>query len=231
MSWKSAIIRLQEIDLELKSARSQLDAVKRALKDDAKLQRAKENAQQKAAAAKQAAKEQKEWEFKVNQVAEHRARIKSRLYGGAIRNPRELEDLQAKMDSLQRHKEKLEDKLLAAMLTREAADNAAEEANKTLAQTEAEWQQQQTQLTAKQEKLQQYLSNLQTDTKSTTERIPAEILASYRHLQERIGNPAIARLKRNICGVCGIEVIPPRRRSAQGGKETYCDSCGRLLIA
>ncbi|MEA3310147.1 MAG: hypothetical protein U9Q70_11645 [Chloroflexota bacterium] len=231
MTWKSAIIRLQGVDLELNSARQQLAEVRCALKDDVELQQTRARAVQCAAIAKQAAREQRNWEFKVNQVAEHRTSVKSRLYGGAIRNPRELEDLQAKMASLQRHKEDLEDKLFEIMFAREEADDAASAVARTLAQTEEQWQAQHAELTARQEELQQYLGTLKLEVTELEGRIPTEILASYRRLQQRMGNPAIARLNGNICGVCGIEVISPRRRAAQAGKEVYCDSCGRLLIA
>ncbi len=230
MTWKSAIIRLQKIDLESSSARHQLSEVHRALKDNVELERARARAHQRAVAAKQTAKEQRDWEFKVDQVVEHRVRIKSRLYGGAIRNPKELEDLQAKMASLQRHKKDLEDKLFEAMFAREEADGAAAEAASELARREEQWQAQHAELTTRREELQQYLSTLENDTEKMEKRIPAEILDSYRHLQQQIGNPVIARLNGNICGICGIEVISPRRRAAQAGKEVCCDSCGRLLI-
>jgi hypothetical protein len=184
-----------------------------------------------AKAAKEAAKAQKELEFQVKQLEIEREQVESRLYSGAVKNPRELQDLQAKVDSLKRRRSKLEDKLLEAMIEREEADAEAAETGTALEAAENQHAAQVVELKAEQGTLQRRVEKLQQEVEESESQIPDQLLNAYRHLQERMGNPAVARLKGNICSVCGIEVIVSRQQSAKAGKVTYCDSCGRLLIA
>ncbi len=231
MNWTQAIVRLQAADLELNDARRHLAKVKTDLKNDAALRQAQRHAEQCGAAAKKATKRQQDLEFKVQRVEAEREQTESHLYSGRVRNPRELEDLQAKIRSLDRRKAKLEDQLLEAMIVREEADTDLHEAQKSLEATENAWAEQHERFTEEATNLHRHIAELEAETKALEEQIPTTILETYRYRQERIGNPVIARLKRHTCSVCGIEVISSRREIAQKGEETYCDGCGRLLIA
>jgi uncharacterized protein len=231
MSWTESIVRLQAVDLELNNARRHLTQVEQDLKDDAALRRAEQRAQQTQAAAKKALKRQEDLEFEVERVETEIERTESALYSGRVRNPRELEDLQAKIRSLKRRKAQLEDRLLEAMIVREEADAEAQEASEVLQATKQAWEENQRALTEEATTLREHIAELEQETEELEQQIPAKTLDTYRYLQGRIGNPVIARLKGNTCSVCGIEVISSRRQSAWDGKETFCDGCGRLLIA
>ncbi|MGC9397873.1 MAG: zinc ribbon domain-containing protein [Anaerolineae bacterium] len=231
MSWTEALVRLQAVDLELNGARRRLAEVEEELEDDAALRRARTRVQHTQKAAKRAAKRQEEIEFKVQQVETERQQTEAHLYSGRVRNPRELEDLQAKIASLERYRAQLEDQLLEAMIEREETDAEARAATEALQRAEQAWEERHATLTAEAEVLREQIAGLEQQTEELEQQIPTSMLETYRYRQKRFGNPVIARLRGTTCGVCGIEVISSRREAAQQGKETYCDSCGRLLIA
>jgi uncharacterized protein len=59
------------------------------------------------------------------------------LYGGKIRNPKELQDLQVEIAALKRRTATLEDEQLEAMLAVEDAETQLTEANKNLNEVKA----------------------------------------------------------------------------------------------
>ncbi len=230
MTWTRSIVRLQAVDMELNNARRHLAQVKKGLEDDVALRAAEAHAKQCKATAKKATKRQETLEFEVGRVDTEIEQTESTLYSGRVRNPRELEDIQAKIRSLKRRKAHLEDKLLEAMIAREEADAAAQEAAETLQATRQRWEENHQALTEEAAALRQNIAALEQETAELEQQIPSNTLETYRYLQGRIGNPVIARLKGHTCSVCGIEVISSRRQSVHEEKETFCDGCGRLLI-
>ncbi len=231
MSWMQALYRLQEVDLALAEARKQLQEVELLLKDDQELQQARQEVTAAETILRQAQKVQKDLEFELNRVETERKQAEQRLYSGTIRNPREMEDLQAKTQSLKRRKSELEDKLLEAMLAREEANETHEAALDALEAVTKRWGATQTQLKATGETLRAQIAALETEGKKQAREVPPATLETYRYLQSKMGVRVVARVDGEVCSVCGIDLTGRTRRNAKEGKETYCDSCERLLVA
>ncbi|MEA3396368.1 MAG: hypothetical protein U9R05_02795 [Chloroflexota bacterium] len=230
MSWTAAVLRLQEVDLELTTVRGRLQEVAAALQDAAALRAARQRAQEKTITADATRKAQKDLEFELDRVETKLQQKETRLYGGAIRNSRELEDLQAKVQSLKRRKSQIEDKLLEAMLTCEEAEAEEQQATAQLQDVEQQWQQKQETLGAERDALQSQIATLEAEVTQHQGELPASVLDSYQYLQPRRGGISVARLQGDVCSVCGIKTTSQRKQSAEAGRETYCDGCSRLLI-
>lgn len=231
MAWTDALLRLQEIDLELDSLREHLFEVNTLLQDDTDLQKVRERAAEQAAEVKHARESQKDLEFELGRVETELKSVESRLYGGAIRNPRELEDMQAKAQSLRRRQNQLEESLLEAMIAREEAETQATEAQQQLETATRKWEEEHTALEAERRDLETCIAAREEEAQELARVIPSSILDSYRYLRGKMGGLAVARLKGEDCSICGIKVTSGRGHSARAGKETYCDGCGRLLVA
>ncbi len=230
MSWTAAVLRLQEVDLELTALRKRLQEVEAGLQDDAALRAARQRTQEKTTTADTARKAQKDQEFELGQVEAKRQQKETRLYGGAIRNSRELEDLQAKVQSLKRRKSQIEDKLLEAMLVCEEAEAEEQQAAARLQDVEQQWQQNHETLSTERDALQARVATLEAEAAQHQGELPASVLDSYHYLQPRRGGISVARLQGDICSVCGIKATSQRKQSVKAGRETYCDGCNRLLI-
>ena len=230
MSWTAAALRLQKVDLELVALRKRLQEVEAGLQDNAALRAAHQRAQEKTITADVARKAQKDLEFELGRVEAKHQQKETRLYGGAIRNSRELEDLQAKVQSLKRRKSRFEDKLLEAMLVCEDAEAEEQQSAARLQNVEQEWQQKQETLGAERDALRARIATLETEAAQRQGELPASVLDSYRYLQPRRGGISVARLQGGNCSVCGIKVTSQRKQAVKAGQETYCDGCGRLLV-
>ncbi|HOU14990.1 MAG TPA: hypothetical protein PKZ84_17920 [Anaerolineae bacterium] len=231
MPWTDALLRFQEIDLELQRLNQRLTEIQAALHDETELLQARQHAEQSAQAARAANKKQKDVEFELQRTQTELQQTEQRLYGGSVTNPRQLEDLQAKSQSLRRWIAKLEDDLLEAMVAREEADETASAAAVKLQQITAQRETLCRTLTAEREELQTRGQTLLKEAPRIKEKIPPAILDSYHYLTSRTGGIPVARLNGDICSMCGVEVLKPTQRKVKNGEEAYCDGCRRLLVA
>ncbi len=231
MPWTDALIRFQEIDLELQRLNQRLTEIQAALHDETELLQARQHAEQSAQAARVVTKKQKDVEFELQKTQTELQQTEQRLYGGSVTNPRQLEDLQAKSQSLRRWIAKLEDDLLEAMVAREEADETASAAAAKRQQITEQRDALCHNLTAEREELQTRGQTLLKEASRVKEKIPPAILDSYHYLTGRTGGIPVAQLNGDICGMCGVEVLKPTHRKVKNGEEAYCDGCRRLLVA
>ncbi|MGC9522564.1 MAG: zinc ribbon domain-containing protein [Anaerolineae bacterium] len=231
MAWPQALIRLQEIDRELAEHRRRLEAIASELQQDSAVREAERTAESCAEAAREARQAQQELEFELSQVQTKREREEQNLYSGRITNSRELQDLQAEIQSLRRRISSLEDELLEAMMEREAADEAASAAQERLQETRARIEAQQAHLIEERAELETTDEALRAERAKLAEQIPPAILDTYEHLWDRTGGMPVAQLNGEVCSVCGTVVLRMTRRKVSRGEEAYCDTCGRLLVA
>jgi hypothetical protein len=231
MQWSQSLIRLQSLDLELEEHAQRLAEIATRLKEDAEVRQARRVADQRREAAAVARRHQGDLEFELGQVQIKRTRTEQNLYGGKIINSRELQDLQAELESLKRRVSVLEDQVLEAMLAREEADDAAKAAADRLAALEAALAQNQGALTAERDRRQAAVAALQGDRAGVVSGIPPRLLESYDYLRKRGGGIAVAHLRDDAtCSVCGTELLRPTVQAVHRGQEAYCDTCRRILV-
>ena len=230
MPWPQALIRLQQIDLEMEEHQERLGEIALELREDAELARARRLAQQAGAAVEAARHTQHELEFELSQVQVKRSREEQNLYSGRITNSRELQDLQAELESLKRRVSALEDEVLEAMIEREEADLVAKEASREVAKLEARRDEVHARLLAEKAKLETLNAALAEERQATAAEIPPAMLDTYGYLRERTGHLPVAQLRAGTCSICGTEVLRPTRVKVERGQEAYCDSCRRLLV-
>src|SRR3954447_25101170 len=103
LSLISDLWKLQEIDSALDARRASLEDAEARLGDTEELLAARERTQELREAAPRARTEQKDIELEADELRSKIAPLETKLYGGSIRNPKELKDLQADIDQLKRH--------------------------------------------------------------------------------------------------------------------------------
>lgn len=155
------------------------------------------------------------------------------LMSGRVRNPKELAGMEANVEALRRHRAALDDQLLEALLEVEHWQETLERRQKRLAEQESAWR-------AEQDTLLQERESSLAELKSLGARLQRQwaALASadqelYRNLRSRKGGRALALLRGDTCGGCGMVLatgmIQQTRNAEQDGERVFCPSCGRLL--
>lgn len=170
-------------------------------------------------------------ELEVQSLQQKRAKVHADLYGGRIRNPKELEAMQEEVEALDRSRGRLEDEMLALLdqverlEPEERSAVAAVEAAQAALERQTAWFQQ----TARE--VERELVDLAARRAALVTDLDESLVRRYDRLRERKGGIAVVAVHNGICDGCHV-VIPDRLlRRLEEDPETQaaCDGCGRLL--
>ncbi|MGQ0603727.1 MAG: zinc ribbon domain-containing protein [Anaerolineales bacterium] len=230
MSRVSALFRLQTIDLELDAARARLVEIERALASNPAVQAARAAVAQAEAQNHITAAALRIIELDNGSLTEKIREVEGRLYGGAIRNPKELSDLQADVDSLKRRLATGEDQQLTAIESAETAEAALAAATAALRAAEAEAARSDAALTAEREALQSRTGKLEGEREAASISIPAADRQLYERLKPAKHGRPLSRMESEVCAACGIEPTTLMMQSIRRGAELVrCTGCDRIL--
>jgi len=160
------------------------------------------------------------------------ARLKAnqeRMYGGKVRNPKELSGLSEESKSLKRHRSELEDSELELMLLAETQEAEVVARGARLRQVEADWQEQHAVLLAEKANLVARLADLEELRSEVRSRIAMADLAMYDDLRSRLGGVAVALVRHGMCQVCGVDLPTAEAQAVERGERHFCPVCDRLL--
>ena len=232
MSASFGLFRLQQIDSHITQIEMRLAKIQKTLEDNAELQAALE--QVKGA----------ETEEQTSERAQHKAedeaqgqqikiqQAESSLYGGLVRNPKELQDLQADIASLKKHLALLEERELQDMLKTEAAQASVQKAHSELSLVQARLGNEHHELFEEKESLTSELNRLQSERQAAVSAITMDTLKAYDELRQQRRGVAVAQVSDNACGACGTTLTAAIQQTARHAAElVHCPSCGRILYA
>ena len=157
-------------------------------------------------------------------------RSEDALYGGSVRNPKELQDLQKEVEALKRLLSQREDAQLEAMLTAETAEAASREAEARLQAVRHERLQQEARWRGELDDLQRRLASLDARRAALVAEVPPDALATYERLRQSRGGLAVAAVEEQACTACGAPLTPDLVRAARSGDAlVFCRTCKRIL--
>ena len=230
MSQSSNLYRLQQIDSQLDQAHNRIEEIKISLSNNPALTQAQaqltetEQISSDAMKALQRAEEAvQDQRIKINQA-------ESVLYGGKVRNPKELQDLQNDVGALKRYLGVLEDRQLEAMLRSDDTGEALQAARIHLDETLAKTTEEQAGLRGELSRIQKESERLEVERQVANKAIGPDELALYEQLRQTRRGIAIAIISNQACGACGSLLTPALVQAASSPAQLVrCTSCGRIL--
>ena len=232
MSEPFKLYRLQQIDSQIDKINTRLKAIETALNSDQTVRMAQLKVEQSQEALK---KEQKNLRTAEHDVHTQRVKIEqseSTLYGGKVRNPKELQDLQNEVASLKRYLSVLEDRLLEAMIAVESVDEQLQGEIKLLENAQAESASEHKDLTQEKESLLTDFNRLVGQRTATIGSIPAEDIHIYNQLRRTRSGIAVARIVDKCCSACGTTINAALLHAARSPNQiSRCDGCNRILYS
>ena len=230
MSQKRRLANLQDIDTQLDQARSRLEEIDAALSDNSAVKKAAARAKKAEDRFTKVRLALKHAEQDVQVQEEKIEKNQKALYGGSVRNPKELEDLQMEAGALRRYLSVLEDRQLEAMIVFEEAEAAQEDAQTNLAAVKKQAAAQNTDLTAEQAELEAKVAQLEAQRSAAIAEINADLLERYEEIRQKRFGQAVAGVRDGSCAACGAILSAAQAQEARSPtKITYCDTCGRIL--
>lgn len=222
---------LQAIDDELARLRRQLDTVLEQLDEPDGIADARARLAALEARRDALRRSQRELDAEVHALSDRVHAEEQRLYSGAVKLPRELEDIQREVAALRRQRSRIEDDLLAVMARLEEAEPACDEAAGHLATLEAGHAARTANLIAERDRLQEAITNDEARRQAIAAAIPPAVIAIYDDLARRKAGVAVAHLRGSTCTRCRIAMPDTvRRKVITSDALTQCPNCERLLV-
>jgi predicted nucleic acid-binding Zn-ribbon protein len=232
MSAALGLYRLQQVDSQVDQIQSRLNAIQQILENDDELRAA-------SSLLTAAEKKNKEAEHLLKQseleVEKQRLKIQqaeASLYGGLVKNPKELQDLQKDIASLKRHLETLEERELAAMEVAESAEKELNAANAAMENVKSSRGDQFSQLAKENDKLNKDLETLLSERSAVMKDISTSMVSTYDQLRKQRRGLAVTTISDDSCAACGTTLTASLQQNARSASQLFnCPTCGRILYA
>lgn len=232
MSQKLDLFRLQKIDTRRDQIATRLQEIERILRETQELVNARDQLNKAETSTRAAQKALQEAETAVHSQHVKIEQDEASLYGGKVRNPKELQDLQNEVASLKRYLAKLEDQQLEAMLSLEENEARLTSAQSQMAMVEERTQQQHSGLIAEKNALIKDLERLDSEHQATSRPVSPESLMVYENLRKQKRGLAVTQVDDCTCTACGATLTPSECQVARSPSQiSLCPSCGRILYA
>lgn len=233
MSRAHSLFRLQEIDLALDNNNDRLEEIQRILSDSEELQQANANLSHTSSALREVNIELKDAEYAVEAQRAKISESEQVLYGGQIKNPKELQDLQMEVESLKRYLSSLEDRLLDVMVNLEQAEIDHETAENILTNIEHAQQAEHQDLEIEQNRLQDENERFLVDREAALASVSEDDLKLYLQIREKQGGIVVAKLENDgSCSMCGLSPSASQQQLIRAGTHLeQCKQCRRILYA
>jgi len=212
--------------------RARLDAIRETLENDLELRRAKDSASASEEAYTKAGRLLKASE---SEVESHRIKIEqveASLYGGQVKNPKELQDLQMEVTSLKKHLGTLEERELEAMIRAEETEKTLNESKIKLQNVELHLKEQNHDLAGESDALKKNLERLVSERTVVIGDLAGTLLSTYEKLRQQKKGIAVASMIENSCSACGTTLTQSQHQNARSTDQLFnCPTCGRIIYA
>ena len=226
-----ALYRLQELDQSIARAHKRLAQIREQLNQHSALQTAQKQVDEAQNQLKPLKTRLRDLELQLQTTRQKQSATEERLYSGAVRNPKELQDMQNEIAALKKRTSELEDQELEQMVLVDEAQSALDQHTQALERVTQEVLQQNAALIKEQETLEQEIAIQERKRPTLETHITPEHLKLYQTLKPQKAHMPIALLKQNSCGVCGIEQTSVVVKAVKESSNlTYCTNCRRILV-
>lgn len=221
---------LQKLDLQIARLRARMKEIDAALNSDEDVARAAQRLDSAGEALKPWQARARDLELELKSIAAKIQETDGELYGGKVKNPKALQEMQEEVDALKRRQSQLEDALLDVMVKTDEGQAAVANATDELAQAKAAQSVKLADLVEEQKRLEGELAAAGEKRKEAAARIDPAALKTYETLRPRMRGTPVALLRENGCTACGVEQTSTIAQQVRQGRQlVLCASCGRIL--
>jgi len=224
------LYELQEVDLEIGAKREALASVESQLGESVAIVEARATLAKEQECSTELEKAQRLGEWEVEDLRSKAAPLEAKLYGGSVRNPKELMDLQEQVEHLKKARRDCEDRVLDIMAEAEVAQVRVDTRATELKKMGEDWLGEQSRLSQERADLSASLALLEQKREELAARIDSAVLELYQNLIGKRQGRAVAKVEQGMCQGCRIVLPMSELQRARIGQElVQCSSCERIL--
>jgi predicted nucleic acid-binding Zn-ribbon protein len=229
MSQARVLYDLQQIDTEIRAKKHRLGEVLRLQKEPAALLAARERAGVVDADLHNWRTRHKDMTLELAGLSDKAKRSEQRLYSGAVRNPKELSDLEHEVAALGRRRAALEEEALKVMMIIDERQAEKEAADADVEKLSADFSAASTSLKQEQQTLAVNLNKLLEKRQRQATLAQPALLKTYDELSRQKNGLAVAGLRGNKCLGCQLTQSANVIKAADEGILVRCAHCDRIL--
>lgn len=221
---------LQEVDSALIATQGHLDRLDRAAAELATMEAARAAHDAASASLHQHRTDLRATELETASVQAKKKSHEEKLYGGRVSAYKEMEAMTEEIQSLDRQRARLEDRMLALWDLVAEAEKGEAETRAARTEAEAAYAAKHAISTEAEAKLHKRLRQLMALRAQRLAPVPADLLKRYDTIRAQRRGVGIARLDGNDCGACHMAVAAfTLRELREKDGLCYCEGCGRML--
>lgn len=223
------LFELQQLDTQLQNLLKMADDINRQLTENESLNKAKNDLDASQKNLNALSKQQKELDQEVSSIAETAKKLKNRLYGGTVKNPKELMDIEQDLNGITTNLTAKEDTLLALMAEIETAGKTADDNARRVSTIESTWATEKTVLSQRKEEIDSKIAVFTRQRQDAVGEIDHQTMGLYTTLMSKRGT-AVAHVEMGRCQGCRVNISITELKQARTGI-IQCSNCGRILYA
>ena len=230
MNKAKQLYELQEVDLDIAHKTESLAQVKNTLGKDDDLVAARSALDTAKKHLADLEHQQKTSEWELSELGSKISVVEKKLYGGSVKNPRELTPFQQDMEILKAQRAEREDKLLALMMDVDSLQQDVGLKKGDFEKIEREWRENQQKLSNQQAELETELAQLKQKKDMLASQIDSASLDLYEEMRRAKQGQAVAKVVQGRCQGCRISLSVSDQQKARMAQElAQCSNCGRIL--
>ena len=228
MSLAKRVFELQHLELSIQDHARQLEEMDQRIRHNEQFEQAE--AGLKAAEAERAGieKQYKELDAEAEALRVQLRQITDKLYGGKIKNPKELVGYEQEAGMLKASLDKKDDVLLDMMEKLESGKAGIRKLKDTCKNTLSAWEREKTELQVQVDGLKTELTELESKRNEMLAAIDKDTLAAYEGVKGRRGQ-AVVKVEQGRCLGCRVTLSVSELQRARGNAIVTCGNCGRIL--
>ena len=217
MSSSKRIYELQQVDLSIQAKSKELEGINLRINRDEAYELAKANHDAAREAQKEREKQYKELDAEAENVRSALQKINDKLYGGKIKNPKELVGYEQEAGMLKGN-----------LSGKDSAKTEIKKLQEIYKMAETDWQSRKVTLTGQADQLKEELAGLENKRQEILAVVDKETLTAYENIKSRKGQ-AVVRVEQGRCLGCRVSLSISELQRVRGMSIVTCSNCGRIL--
>ena len=223
---------LQNVDLLLDEAKERVAAIDRSLGDRDALRRRESALEELRGRTRDLDRRQRSLDLSCQSTRDKLTDVESKLYGGGVSSPRELQDLSRELANVKKNLQELDDQALENLMTLEEIEQQMSEEQEALVKEEAAWSEAQYGMEVERRELRMRIGGLEQQRRVVAKGLEAQSLGVYERVRRSRAGRAVAMVERGLCRACGVTLPTHSIQRARSGSEVVqCSSCTSILYA
>jgi predicted nucleic acid-binding Zn-ribbon protein len=229
MSVVKRIFELQQVEISLASLEKRLADVNAHLSYNERYEKTGDLYKAARQKLEEMERQYKRSEAEAEELRKTISSVEDKLYGGKVKNPKELMGYEQELEGLKKKLNKMDDGILAMMEQIESEKSNVARLNSAFKEAEETWLKEKEELQRQSDEIKNEIYQKGVRRSEILASIDAASLAVYEDVKRHRGQ-AVVRVEQGRCMGCRVTLSLSELQRVRGNSIVRCSNCGRILF-